>query len=62
METLIEEGRLGWDTTLAELFPEMSERMDTKLRKVTASQLLSHTSGVSPETMPSLSSYSCHPL
>ena len=43
---LVEEGKLGWDSTVAEVFPELAERMDPGLRKVTLVQLLSHTSGV----------------
>ena len=43
---LIEEGRLRWDSTVGELFPELAGRMDPGLSKVTLTQLLSHTSGV----------------
>ncbi len=43
---LVEEGKLRWDSTVAEVFPELAARMNTGLRGVTLSQLLSHTSGV----------------
>jgi CubicO group peptidase (beta-lactamase class C family) len=43
---LVEEGTLRWDSTVGEVFPELAERMDPGLRKVTLVQLLSHTSGV----------------
>lgn len=43
---LVEAGRLRWDSTPAELFPELSGQMDARLRSVTLTQLLSHTSGI----------------
>ncbi len=43
---LIEKGKLRWDTTVAEVFPELVETMDPRLRRVTLEQLLSHTSGI----------------
>jgi CubicO group peptidase (beta-lactamase class C family) len=43
---LVEEGRLRWDSTIAEVFPELADRIDPGLRQVTLVQLLSHTSGV----------------
>jgi CubicO group peptidase (beta-lactamase class C family) len=42
---LVEEGKLRWDSTAAEVFPELADRMDPGRRKVTLVQLLSHTSG-----------------
>ena len=45
----VESGKLRWDTTVAEVFPELSARMDPGLRAVTLTQLLSHTSGISPD-------------
>ena len=42
---LIEEGKLGWDSTLAEVFPELAATMDAGVRRVTITQLLSHSSG-----------------
>lgn len=43
---LVEEGKLRWDTTLAESFPELVGNMEQKLRRVNLEQLLSHTSGI----------------
>jgi len=45
----IEEGKLSWKSTLPEIFPELSQKMDPKLKLVTVEQLLSHTSGISPD-------------
>jgi CubicO group peptidase (beta-lactamase class C family) len=44
--TLVEEGRLRWSSRVGEVFPELSETMDVRLRRVTLEQLLSHTSGL----------------
>ena len=43
---LVEEGKLRWNTTPAEVFPELADKMDSGFRRVTLEQLLSHTSGV----------------
>ncbi|MDR3623412.1 MAG: serine hydrolase [Paludisphaera borealis] len=43
---LVDEGKLRWDSTVAELFPELAGAMDARLKTVTLTQLLSHTSGV----------------
>ena len=43
---LIEEGKLHWDTTIAELFPEMAGRMDKQYEAVTVEQLLTLRGGV----------------
>jgi len=43
---LIEEGKLRWDTTIAEVFPELKDRMDPQYRAVTVEQLLTHRGGV----------------
>lgn len=42
----VENGTLRWDTTVAEVFPELRDSMNTDLRGVTLEQLLSHTSGM----------------
>ena len=42
---LIQEGKLKWDTTLAEYFPEWKETMHPDYRKVTVVHLLSHRAG-----------------
>ena len=44
--TLVEEGRLRFDSTLGEVFPELAGTMDPGFSKVTLQQLLSHTSGL----------------
>ena len=43
---LIEEGKLRWDTTIAEVFPELKGRMDKQYETVTVEQLLHHRGGV----------------
>ncbi len=43
---LVEEGRLRWDSTVAEIFPELAATMDKGLQGVKLTQLLSHTSGI----------------
>lgn len=43
---LVEDGKLRWDSTLGEVFPELVGRMDPALATVTLTQLLSHASGV----------------
>jgi CubicO group peptidase (beta-lactamase class C family) len=43
---LVEAGQLRWDSTVAEVFPELVEKMDPGLQRVTLAQLLSHTSGI----------------
>lgn len=47
---LVEEGRLRWDTTVGEVFPELVARMAPGRREVTLTQLLSHTSGEGADT------------
>ena len=42
---MIEDGKLKWDSTLAQVFPELAARMDGP-QHVTITQLLSHTSGL----------------
>jgi CubicO group peptidase (beta-lactamase class C family) len=41
----IEEGKLRWDTTIAEIFPELQGRMDRQYETVTVEQLLLHRGG-----------------
>lgn len=43
---LVEKGKLRWNTTIREVFPELDEKMDPALGGVTLEQLLSHTSGI----------------
>lgn len=46
---LIEDGKLKWDTTIAEVFPELKGRMDPQYENVTVEQLLKHRGGVPHE-------------
>jgi len=43
---LIEEGKLRWDTTISEVFPELKDSMDPQYKNVTLEQLLQHRGGV----------------
>jgi CubicO group peptidase (beta-lactamase class C family) len=45
----IEEGKLSWDTTVAEIFPELKGRMDSRYADVTVRQLLTQLGGVPGE-------------
>src|SRR4029077_7518988 len=42
----VETGKLRWDSTLAEVFPELKDKMDAEFAKITLEQLLSHSSGL----------------
>ncbi len=48
--TLVEEGKLTWTTTLAEVFPELRDSMSVEFRAVTIDLLLSHHAGLSAFT------------
>ena len=48
----IEQGKLRWDTTIAEMFPEWKGKMDKQYETVTVEQLLHHRGGV-PHAPPS---------
>ena len=48
---LIEGGKLRWDTTIADVFPELKCKMDKQYEIVTVEQLLTHRGGV-PGTPP----------
>ena len=43
---LVRAGKLNWNTTLAQVFPELSERMLPPYREITLAQLLTHRSGI----------------
>ena len=47
---MVEEGKLRWDSTVSEVFPELAGKMDTELKRVTLEQLLSHTGGIPGDT------------
>jgi CubicO group peptidase (beta-lactamase class C family) len=42
----VEKGEIDWDSTVAQIFPEMVPGMPPDVRTITVLQLLSHTSGV----------------
>jgi CubicO group peptidase (beta-lactamase class C family) len=46
LASLVEEGKLDWDTTLEKAFPELARTMTKGLRAVTLTQLLSHHAGL----------------
>jgi CubicO group peptidase (beta-lactamase class C family) len=45
---LVEKGRLKWETTVAEVFPDLAAGFDAEARTITVLQLLSHRSGLKP--------------
>jgi CubicO group peptidase (beta-lactamase class C family) len=45
----VEEGKLRWDSTLAEVFPELKDKMDAEFAKITLQELLSHSSGLASD-------------
>ena len=48
LATLVEEGKLTWTTTLADVFPERRDSISPDFRTVTIDLLLSHHAGISP--------------
>lgn len=47
---LVQQGRLKWETALAEYFPDLKDQMHPDYRGVTLVHLLSHRAGVPPMT------------
>jgi len=47
---LVQQGKLKWETTLAEYFPDLKDQMHSDYRGVTLVHLLSHRAGVPPMT------------
>jgi CubicO group peptidase (beta-lactamase class C family) len=47
---LVEQGKLTWTTTLAEIFPDLRDSMSVDFRAVTMDLLLSHHAGIPPFT------------
>jgi CubicO group peptidase (beta-lactamase class C family) len=45
---LVEQGNLKWETTIAEVFPDIAASSSSPLGKATVLQLLSHRAGVPP--------------
>ena len=48
LATFVEEGKLAWTTTLADVFPEWRDSISADFRAVTLDLLLSHHAGISP--------------
>ena len=48
--TLVEQGKLSWNTTLEQIFPELSPKMYPAYRKLTVEQLLSQRTGFTDES------------
>jgi CubicO group peptidase (beta-lactamase class C family) len=46
---MVEQGKLRWDSTVGEVFPELAATMNSGLKGVTFQQLLSHTGGVAAD-------------
>jgi CubicO group peptidase (beta-lactamase class C family) len=49
---LVEQGRLKWGTTVADVFPELARTMHAKFKGVTVAQLLQHRGGLPPNLNP----------
>lgn len=43
---LVEQGKLRWNSALAEIFPELAPQMNSEFQKVTLPELLSHRAGL----------------
>ena len=50
LATLVEEGKLSWTSTLADIFPEWRDSISPEFRGVTIDLLLSHHAGIAPFT------------
>jgi CubicO group peptidase (beta-lactamase class C family) len=46
MATLVERGRLNWDTTIDQIFPGLAENFPPQFRRITILELLSHHAGL----------------
>ncbi len=49
---LVEQGKLSWNTTIGETFPDLAGRIHPGFQKVTLLQLLSHRSGLPDDRTP----------
>jgi CubicO group peptidase (beta-lactamase class C family) len=47
---LVEEGKLRWNTTVGEIYPELVDKMSKGVKEITLEQLLSHTSGIAGDS------------
>src|SRR5262245_40526535 len=48
---LVEQGKLKWDTTIADVFPELRDTMRSEYRSVTLEQLLTNRAGLPADIM-----------
>ena len=47
----VQEGKLRWDSTPADVFPELKPKMNAEFAKTSLEQLLSHSSGLSDKSL-----------
>ncbi|MGO8796420.1 MAG: serine hydrolase domain-containing protein [Candidatus Sulfotelmatobacter sp.] len=52
LATLVEEGKITWGTTIADVFPEFAGKMNPAYRTVTLDQLLAHRAGFTDASWP----------
>ena len=52
LATLVEEGKLSWNTTLEQVFPELARKMHPAYRKVTLEHILAHRAGFPEASWP----------
>jgi CubicO group peptidase (beta-lactamase class C family) len=52
LATFVEEGKLSWNRTLEQIFPELAAGMNPAYRHVTVEQMLAHRAGFSSESWP----------
>jgi len=53
---LVKQGVISWNTTIVDVYPELSGVMNSKYEDIRLDQLLSHTSGMRPN-LPTVNSY-----
>ena len=49
---LVEEGKLSWNTTLAQALPDLAPKMNPAYRRVTLEQMLAHRAGFTEDSWP----------
>ncbi len=49
---LVEKGKLGWDATLAAIYPELVSRMAPNVEQITVRNILEHRSGMGGDAFP----------
>jgi CubicO group peptidase (beta-lactamase class C family) len=52
LATLVEEGKLSWNTTLEEVFRKLAQKMKPAYKRVTLEQLLAHRAGFTDASWP----------